>query len=126
MQRRLAALPRARRKLHDKGIETIEPLTLHVGNLFELPKPPDLPGNPGKPLKNWRITVEFVCHDVKFGATAAGVFAWPAEPDGAIRDQMVHIVVCNTFAMRGDGPEMADYTEILSVNVEEAADLPTC
>jgi hypothetical protein len=94
----------ARRKLHDKGVGTIEPLTLHIGSLFELPKPPDLPGNPGKPLKNWRITVEFVCHDVKFGATVAGVFAWPTEPDGAIRDQMVHVAVCDAFAMRdGDG-----------------------
>lgn len=113
----------ARAKLRNKGIAIAEPLTIHVGNLFELPEPPRPPAD--SPLKNWRVTVDLVCHDIKFGTTASGVFAWPESPQGLILDQMARVVVADTLAARGDGPDYLDYTDILSIRVEEAATPPS-
>ncbi len=71
------------------------------------------------------MTVDLVCHDIKFGATASSIFAWPEAPQGANLDQMARVVVADTLAARGDGPDYLDYTEILSIKVEESPDPPT-
>jgi len=112
----------ARQQLRDKVAGITEPVTVHIASLFELPDPPLPPVDPGKPLRNWRVTVDLVCHDVKFGATTAGIFAWPDEPSGGPLDAMVRVVVADIFAMRGDGPDCVDYTDILSTRVEETKD----
>lgn len=109
----------ARNKLREKGVNIAEPLTIHIASLFELLEPPPPPSDPANPLKNWRVTVDLVCHDIKFGATAAGVFAWPDEPRDAILSHMARVVVTDTLAARGDGPGYVDYTDILSIKVEE-------
>jgi len=114
----------ARKKLRDKGIDIAEPLTIHIASLFELPEPPRPPQRAEEPLKNWRVTVDLVCHDIKFGATASSVFAWPEAPQGATLDQMARVVVADTLAARGDGPDYLDYTEILAIKVEESSGPP--
>lgn len=110
----------ARVKLRGKDVTIAEPLTVHAASLFELPDPPQPPAGTRGPLDNWRVTVDLVCHDIKFGATASGLFAWPGRPEGMILDQMARVVVADTLARRGDGPDYLDYTEILSIKVEEA------
>ena len=112
----------ARAKLQGKGVEFAEPLTIHVASLFELPQPPRLLDQPARPLKNWRVSVELVCHDIKFGATASGVFAWPDVPHGAALNQMARVLVADILAARGDGPDYVDYTEVLSTKIEETSE----
>lgn len=66
----------------------------------------------------------FVCHDVKFGGDAAGVFAWPEEPvDWALRT-MQFLLMADTMAMRGDGPDWANDCDVLSLKVTETDAAP--
>ena len=100
-----------------KNIEPAVPTKLTVANYFELPDPPYPP--PGAALRSWKVEVGFVCHDVKFGGDAAGVFAWPQEPtDWALRT-MQFLLMADMMAMRGDGPDWANDCEVLSVKVTE-------
>ena len=59
------------------------PVEVHVANLFEMPEPPRPAADDRRPLKRWRVAIDFVCHDVKFGSDSSGVFEWPEEPQGA-------------------------------------------
>lgn len=94
----------------------VEPITVHVASLFELPDPPisDAPDQ-----ANWLVKVDFVCHDIKFGGSGSVVFRWPEKPVGWALDRMVRVVVADVLAMRGDGPSYLDYTDILTVSVEK-------
>lgn len=110
-----------------KGIVPAEPVEVHVANHFELPDPPQPPVGDARPLKFWRVTIDFVCHDVKFGSTVSGVFAWPEEPDESPLRQMTFVLMADQLAARGDGPDYANYSDVLSVKVEavdEAPDYP--
>lgn len=108
-----------------KAVEPAVPVKIMVASHFELPDPPYPP--PGVALRSWKIEVGFVCHDVKFGGDAAGVFAWPEEPaDWALR-AMQFLLMADMMAMRGDGPDWANDCEVLSVKVTETdapADYP--
>ena len=108
-----------------KGITPAVPTRIHVANYFELPDPPYPP--PGAALRSWKVEVGFVCHDVKFGADAAGVFAWPEEPTGWALRTMQFLLMADMMVLRGDCPDWANDCEVLSVKVTEtdaAADYP--
>lgn len=98
-----------------------DPVNVHIVSLFELPDPP-LSDNASQ--RNWLVKVDFVCHDIKFGATADGVFAWPEKPAETVLDKMVAVVVSDALAMRGDGPSYLDYTDIIAVSIEETTRKP--
>lgn len=100
-----------------KGFADAVPRDMHIAKLHQLFDPPQPP--PGLPLRNWRVAVDFVCHDIKFGSSHDGVFAWPEQPAGGALDQMVRLLIGDEIALRGDSPENADYSEVLSVKVEE-------
>jgi hypothetical protein len=105
-----------------QGRPGTEPKSLMVGHLYELFDPPAPPAD--KPLKRWRVTVRFVCNDVKFGGSAAGVFAWPTIPRGSVLGAMERVLIGDCMAMRGDGPSFADYCDVLKSSVEETTDAP--
>lgn len=105
-----------------KGIAPEKPVKIMVANYFELPDPPYPP--PGAKLRSWNVEVGFVCHDVKFGGDASGVFAWPDEPaDWALRT-MQFLLMADMMAMRGDGPDWANDCEVLSARVTETDAYP--
>lgn len=89
---------------------------LHLANLFELLDPPAPP--PGLPLRRWRVDVDFVCHDIKFGAHAGGVFLWPEQPGGDALQSMARVLMGDSLALRGDGPDWVDYSEAHTLRVE--------
>ncbi|WP_095088244.1 hypothetical protein [Mesorhizobium sophorae] len=102
-----------------KGIVPAVPTKILVANHFELPDPPHpLPGDI-RPLRCWKIEIEFVCHDVKFGANANGIFAWPEEPGGPALAAMTFLLMADTLALRGDGPNLANTSDVLSLKVTE-------
>lgn len=106
----------------DKGITPAMATKIMISNYFELPDPPCPP--PGKTLRSWKVEVGFVCHDVKFGADADGVFAWPDEPtDWALRT-MQFLLMADMMAMRGDGPDWANDCDVLSTKVTETDAAP--
>lgn len=107
-----------------QGIAPAEPVDVHVANHFELPDPPQPPAGDARPLKSWRVTVDFVCHDVKFGSTASGVFAWPDEPAESPLRQMTFLLMADQLAARGDGPDYANYSDVLGVRVAAVDDPP--
>lgn len=112
----------ARAAFTRKGRPEAEPASIHVANLFELPDPPRPPPSDGRPLRHWRIDVDFVCHDVKFGGSGQGVFGWPEQPAGAPLERMLHVLMADTLSMRGDGPAAADYSDVLAHSVAETAE----
>jgi hypothetical protein len=105
-----------------RGDEDAFPVEVQVANLFEMPEPPRPAADDSRPLERWRISVDFVCHDVKFGSTSSGVFEWPEEPAGAALDAMTRVLLAESLSMRGDGPEYADYSDVLKRSVEPTAD----
>jgi hypothetical protein len=106
----------ARESFRSKGIEPAEPASVHVAKLHELLDPPRPPA--GAALTNWKVTVDFVCHDIKFGYKSDGVFGWPEKPqDGPLRE-MARVVVSDAISLRGDDPSYVDYSDFLSVEVE--------
>lgn len=105
-----------------KGIENATLADVHVANLFELFAPPE--PQIGKALKRWRIDVDFVCHDVKFGSSSGGVFVWPERPEGGVLQDMLRVLVGDMLAMRGDGPSYVDYSDVLKTTVEETSEEP--
>lgn len=107
---------------NSKGITPAVPTKILVANHFELPDPPYPP--PGAPLRSWKVEVGFVCHDVKFGADADGVFAWPEEPTGWALRTMQFLLMADTLALRGDGPDYANDSDVLSVKVTETEAAP--
>jgi hypothetical protein len=107
-----------------RGDEDAVPVELSIANLFEMPEPPHPAADDHRPLQRWRVTVDFVCHDVKFGSTSSGVFEWPEEPAGAALDAMTRVLLAESLSMRGDGPDYADYSDVLKRSVEPAADGP--
>lgn len=107
-----------------KGIEPAIPAKLHVANHFELPNPPRPAIGDQRPLQSWKIDVGFVCHDVKFGGDASGVFAWPELPAGNALTDMTHLLMADMLAMRGDGPDYAGYSDVLTVTVAEVEGPP--
>lgn len=113
----------AREAFRAKGIEPAEPISVHVATLYELLDPPVPPA--GQPLQNWKVTVDFVCHDIKFGYTSDGIFVWPEKPEGSALNQMARVVASDAIAMRGDGPDYVDYTDFLSVTVEATENAAT-
>ncbi|QPC94256.1 hypothetical protein [Mesorhizobium sp. INR15] len=105
-----------------KGITPAVATKMLVSGYFELPDPPYPP--PGVTLRSWKVEVGFVCHDVKFGGDASGVFAWPDEPvDWALRT-MQFLLMADMMAMRGDGPDWANDCDVLSVKVTETDAAP--
>jgi hypothetical protein len=105
-----------------RGDQDAFPVDVHVANLFEMPVPPRPAADDRRPLERWRVTIDFVCHDVKFGGISAGVFESPEGPAGAALDAMTRVLLAESLSMRGDGPEYADYSDVLKRTVEPAAD----
>lgn len=103
-----------------KGHPDAAPVDLHVGHLFEIFDPPAPP--PGLPLHHWRVDVDFVCHDVKFGSRASGVFAWPEQPSGDVLDAMARVLMGDSLTVRGDGPDWANVSETRLVKIEATSD----
>jgi hypothetical protein len=99
-----------------KGMADVVPVSVLVANLFELPDPPRPPI--GAKLRNWQVSVDFVCHDIKFGGANLGVFAWPEEPRGKVLDAMIRVLLAEACALRGDGPDWADACEVIASKVE--------
>ena len=106
-----------------KGIADVTPASIHVAHLHELPLPPRPPAD-GRPLRNWDVSVDFVCHDIKFGSSARGVFAWPEQPDENMVVTMARVLIADKLALRGDGPDYVDYTDILGTRVSETTEAP--
>lgn len=106
----------ARKSFIQRGIRPPEPTDITVAHLRELLDPPIPPV--GRPLQSWRVTVSFVCHDIKFGYTTSSVFSWPDEPAGGVLQDMARVIVSDTIALRGDDPTYVDYTDFLSIKVE--------
>jgi hypothetical protein len=114
-------------ELRRRGYADAVPVSVHVANLFELPDPPRPAEGDTRPLLAWKVKVDFVCHDIKFGHTDEGVFQWPDEPSGAALSAMAHVLMAERLAIRGDGPDYVDYSDILALAVEptsEQADHP--
>ncbi|MFI0845423.1 hypothetical protein [Mesorhizobium sp. IMUNJ 23232] len=109
----------ARAAFARRGIADTEPVSLSVTTLSELPVPPGPPIGDARPLRHWSVVVDFVCHDIKFGHTASGVFRWPEQPAGAPLERMKQMLVADSLALRGDGPDWADACDINSVVVTE-------
>ena len=110
-----------------KGIGDSTPASVHVAHVFELLSAPHPQAGDERPLRNWDVGVDFVCHDIKFGATARGVFVWPEQPDAAVAVAMARVLIGDSMAVRGDGPDYVDYTDILATRISEtmeAADYP--
>jgi hypothetical protein len=107
-----------------KGYPNVVLEQANVVNLFELPDTP-LPPADGRPPKQWKVEVEFVCHDIKFGSRAEGIFQWPEEPSADALRQMKKVLIADALAMRGDGPDWVDICEILKTQVSETSDPPT-
>lgn len=107
-----------REVLGKRGQQDDVPLALAIVHLFELlPVPvPQI----GKTLSSWRVTVGFVCNDVKFGGTHSGVFAWTQEPRGDELDAMARVLMGDMLALRGSGPDNVDRCDRLSVEVESS------
>lgn len=105
-----------------RGHVFAEPATLHVVKLHELFDPPEPP--PGLPLGSWRVDLQFVCHDIKYGSHPSGVFAWPERPNGDALDGMARVLVGDSISLRGDSPDNADYAEVLQVRVEPTQAAP--
>lgn len=106
----------ARKSFIRRGIKPSEPVDITVAHLRELLDPPKPPL--GAPLRNWKVTVSFVCHDIKFGYTTSNVFSWPEEPAGGALQDMARVVASDMIALRGDDPAYVDYTDVLSIKVE--------
>jgi hypothetical protein len=104
--------------LQRRGFADTVPASLHVANLFELPEPPRPLAGDRRPLLNWKVTVDFVCHDVKFGYTTSGVFQWPERPPQAALDMMARVLMADALSSRGDGPDFADYSDVREMTVE--------
>lgn len=104
---------------NSKGITPAVPTKIHVANYFELPDLPHPPADDTRPLRSWKVEIEFVCHDVKFGANADGVFAWPEQPTGAALSAMTFLLMADMLALRGDGPDYANDSDVISVKVAE-------
>jgi hypothetical protein len=113
----------AREVFTRQGASEATPKTASVISLDELPAIPHPPSPERCP--HWRVDVDFVCHDVKFGAVASGVFAWPSEPSGAALDVMTRVLMSETLAIRGDSPEYADYSDVVSRQVGPTTDALT-
>lgn len=107
-----------------KGYPNVVIEQANIANLFELPDSP-LPPADGRPARQWKVEVEFVCHDIKFGSSGRGVFQWPEEPSADALRQMQKVLMADALAMRGDGPDWVDMCEILKTQVDETSDTPT-
>jgi hypothetical protein len=107
-----------------KGHPNVTLEQANIANIFELPDPPLLPTD-GRALKNWKIVVDFVCHDIKFGSTARGVFAWPEKPASDALRQMQIVLMADALAIRGDGPSWVDFCDVHEVQVNETSEPPT-
>jgi hypothetical protein len=99
-----------------QGYDDARPTKATISSLFEMPSVPRPPAPDSCP--HWKIDLDFVCHDVKFGASASGVFAWPREPTGAFLDNFAWLLVDDTLSVRGDGPGFAAWSEIGTPTVE--------
>jgi hypothetical protein len=109
----------ARQAFESKGFADRTPVSVHVANLFELPLPPRPDPDDARPLRNWKVEVDFVCHDIKFGYLATGVFQWPEEPRNWVLSAMANLLMADALAMRGDGPDWVDYCDVNGVKVSE-------
>jgi hypothetical protein len=114
----------ARATFERGGIADSNPVGASVVSLFELPAPLSPPVGDSRPLRNWRVVTDFVCHDIKFGYTASGTFAWPEQPDGAPLRIMSRVLMADILALRGDGPDWADACDVNSVTVVETDAAP--
>ncbi len=116
--------PQAREAFVRKGQPNPILAGLAGGTCEELPDVPKPARRLAGPEKRWRFDISLVCHDIKFGADARGVLAWPEEPTGTVKDQFIRVLVADTIVRRGDSVEYADYTEVLKCEItrtEEAA-----
>lgn len=91
------------------------------GRCDELPSLPHIDTETAT-LPHWRIEVGFVCHDIKFGGDTSGVFAWPEEPSGYALESFIRVLLTDIIVVRGDSPEYADYTDVLSSSVSSTTD----
>ena len=108
--------------MRQRGYSDTTPVDMIVAHNFELFDPPRPAYGDVRPLKRWRVEVDFVCHDVKFGGSNSGVFEWPEAPAGGTLDAMQKALVGDMLALRGDGPDYANYSEVLKSSVEETGD----
>jgi hypothetical protein len=102
---------------HRRGETDGVPDSIHVAHLHELPDPPVPPED--IPLRRWLIAVDYVCHDAKYGSSGKGVFVWPEKPAGDVLDRMARVLIADSLAIRGTGPDYSDYSDILKLTVEE-------
>lgn len=110
--------------MKERGYADTVPVSIHVAHHFELLDPPRPNREDRRPMKRWHIAIEFVCHDVKFGGSNAGVFEWPEEPSGNALFEMNRLLMGDMLSIRGDGPGYADYSEVLSCKITETTDAP--
>lgn len=110
-----------------QDVAPAEPLRVHVASHRALPDPPRPPAGDVRVARGWAVETTFVCHDVKFGSGAGGVFLWPEEPAGAVLDAMASVLAADMLAIRGDDPELAGFCDFSAVSVkpsEAAPDYP--
>jgi hypothetical protein len=112
----------AAQALERKGYADRTPISVHVANLFELPQPPRPAPGDARPLRNWKVEVDFVCHDIKFGYLATGVFQWPEEPRDGVLSAMGNMLMADALALRGDGPDWVDYCDVNGLKATETAE----
>jgi hypothetical protein len=110
--------------LQRRGYADTIPASVHVANLFELPDPPRPGEDDARPLSAWKVKVDFVCHDIKFGHADEGVFQWPEQPIGGPLEAMARVLMAERLAMRGDGPDYTDYCDVLALEVEPTTEEP--
>jgi hypothetical protein len=114
----------ARAAFARKGYPDVTLEQANIVHVFELPDPP-LPSPSGRPLLNWKVVVDFVCHDIKFGSTAQGIFQWPEAPAGDVLRQMQNVVMADALTLRGDGPDWVESCEVHDTQVSATSEPPT-
>ncbi len=92
-------------------------------NFHELREVPRPSAEDPQPLLAWRVTLDLVCHDIKFGLDGvSGVFAWAGAPPGWAIQEMMNVLVSDALAMRGDSQEFIEYTDISNLQVTLTTD----
>ncbi|MCC6666356.1 MAG: hypothetical protein IT375_21560 [Polyangiaceae bacterium] len=98
------------------------PLELDVAHLFELPEVPRPPPGDPRPLRHWRVEVDFECADIRLVGADAGVFAWPEQPAGTALASMERLLVIEALAKSSAGPEYIDFTDLRGSSVRETSE----
>jgi hypothetical protein len=88
-----------------------------------MPEPPYPRPEDTRPLLPWRVSVSFVCHDIKFADETTGIFQWPEQPAGAPRSAMARVLIAESLSMRNE-PDWTDMCELRSLTAEPTTDKP--